>query len=633
MKLRRILRWGAIIFSVPTLAAAVFAINLIWFKPFSLDMFYERAMLEFALEDPELLSSLRILEPMGLEFHNDDLTDASDFHKREMIELAKKNLAILARYDRATQTPSQILSTDVLAWFLGDTIRGEEFMYHDYPVNQMFGVQSSLPTFMATIHQVHATRDAENYIARLEKFGWKFNGVLNGLKLREAKGIIPPKFVIRRVLNEMRGFVEQPPLENILYVSFNEKLQDAHSIVESDHAELLNRVAGVIEDAVYPAYQTLIDFFTVLEEKATNDDGVWKLPNGDAYYAYVLRSNTTTDLRPAEVYNIGQKQVRRIVKEMRPLLKAVDMKARSVGTSMARLAKDSRYLYHDTEEGRTQCLSDYDAMLSDAQRRVEPLFDIRPEARVEVRRIPLFKELTSAGAYYSRPAMDGSRPGVFYVNLRDMKEVPTFAMRTLVYHEAVPGHHFQIGIQQELKGVPTLRKVVPFTAYTEGWALYAERLAGEHGFHNTPESELGRLQSELFRAVRLVVDTGLHYKRWSRQKAITYMEETTGMPHGDVVAEIERYIVMPGQACAYMIGMLKILELREKVKTALSDNFDLKAFHNVILRNGALPLELLERVVDRYIAEATRRNLAQREPSSKAQWNHRGRKFVETVES
>ena len=601
MRVRKIIKWGTLLIAVVLLVTGAVAANVIWFKPFSINLFYERSFIEFGLKNPEILSMLRILEQFGYEGHNDELTDASDAFALEMIEKSKQDLATLRSYDRGKQSRGQLLSTDIFAWFLDDNIRGEEFLYHSYPLNQMGGVQSELPTFMATIHQINEERGARDYVRRLEKFEWKLGQVLEGLKTREAKGIIPPRFVINRVLNEMREFADQSPEENILYTSFREKLAK----VELDDEEgWLSNVRGRIESVVYPAYRRMIAYFEELEKKAGDDDGVWKHPDGDAFYAYRLRSNTTTDLSPEEVHTIGLAEVERITKEMDSILNNVGLAEGTVGERMQFLANREDQLYPNTDEGRVESLAQFQAIIDIADRQLGAVFGLKPEAGVRVERIPEFKEATSA-SYYNPPAFDGSRPGIFFAKLNDMNEVPKFGMKTLVYHETVPGHHFQLGIQQELQGVPTFRKVVPFTAYTEGWALYAERLAAELGFYNDdPFGDLGRLQAEIFRAVRLVVDTGIHYKRGTREEAIDYMERITGNPHGDVVSEIERYIVMPGQACAYKIGQLKILELRDRARNKLGSKFDLAAFHDVVLGNGSLPLEILERVVDRYIESA-----------------------------
>ncbi|RZK34130.1 MAG: DUF885 domain-containing protein, partial [Hymenobacter sp.] len=297
------------------------------------------------------------------------------------------------------------------------------------------------------------------------------------------------------------------------------------------------------------------------------------------------------------------REVARITAEMQAILRAQhEAGADSVGPTMARLGEEPRFLYPDTDAGRAQILTDYRQILTAVDKGLAPAFRIRPRAKLAVARVPEFKQKTSPGAYYNPAAFDNSRPGTFYANLYDVKATPKFGMRSLAYHEGIPGHHFQIGIAQELTGLPTFRQVIPFTAYSEGWALYAERLAWELGFEKDPYDNLGRLRDELFRAVRLVVDTGMHDRRWTREQAIRYMRQKTGMAESDVEAEIERYIVMPGQACAYKVGMLKILELRERAKQQLGAKFDLRDFHDAVLKNGAMPLEVLEQVVNDYIA-------------------------------
>lgn len=301
-------------------------------------------------------------------------------------------------------------------------------------------------------------------------------------------------------------------------------------------------------------------------------------------------------MTPEEIHNIGLSEVSRIQNEMKIILKKIG-KNKPIPIAMSELRKDSKFLFPDNEEGKLQALEEYNKILKHSEEKTKSLFFRMPKSRVEVERIPVFKEKTAPGAYYDEPALDGSRPGVFYANLRDTKEIPKFGMKTLTYHETIPGHHLQIAIMQELKNLPRFRNTITFTAYVEGWALYAERLAKDYDFFQDPYSDLGRLQAELFRAVRLVVDTGLHYKRWSREQAISYMIQNTGMAPKDVTAEIERYIVYPGQACSYKLGMLKILELREKVKTRKKETFDIREFHSVVLDNGSLPLSILEKLI------------------------------------
>ncbi|MGK0370881.1 MAG: hypothetical protein ACJAW1_001123, partial [Glaciecola sp.] len=378
----------------------------------------------------------------------------------------------------------------------------------------------------------------------------------------------------------------------------SQKISDEHK------ADLLAQAASEIEETVYPAYQMLIDYFTTLYDKAGTDDGIWQMPRGDEVYKLALRFMTTTDYSADKIHTIGLGEVDRIQGEILAILASQGFDV-SEGFTAAinELAAQERFYYPDTDEGRAQILVDYQTIIDEIDAGLGDTFLLRPKAGMEVKRIPLFKEKTAPGAYYQRPALDGSRPGVFFANLYDIKSTPKYGMRTLAYHEAIPGHHFQVSISMELEGVPIFRTLSPFVAYTEGWALYTEYLAWELGFQDDPYDNIGRLQAELFRAVRLVVDTGLHDKRWTRQFATQYMLENTGMAQSDVISEIERYIVLPGQATSYKVGMMKILEVREKAKTALGDKFVLGEFHDVILRNGAVPLDIMERLVDRWIAD------------------------------
>jgi uncharacterized protein (DUF885 family) len=455
---------------------------------------------------------------------------------------------------------------------------------------------------MANTHRLLAPRDCEYYRQRLMAVGTKFDQLLESLRVREQKGILPPRFVVEKVLAEMSEFVSQPVPENILATSFKTRVAKIGELNDEQRAGFQKRIETAIGDHVYPAYRKLIDYFNGILPKTTTDDGVWKLPEGDAFYAYALRKNTTTTMPPNEVHELGLREVARIETEMRGLLDANGFAGRPISEAMDALGKDPRFLFPNDDNGRAQVLAEYTRIINEAIARCPTLFATIPKAKIEVQRVPMFKEKTAPGAYYNGASMDRVRPGIFYANLRDLNENPRWAMRTLAYHEGVPGHHWQIATAQELQGLPQFRKLIPFTAYQEGWALYTEWLAKEAGWYEgDPFGDLGRLQAEQFRAVRLVVDTGIHAKRWTREQAIAYMREKTGMGEKEVTAEIERYIVNPGQACAYKIGMLKIQELRKRAQTELGPKFDQRQFHDVVLKNGALPLEILEEQVNAYI--------------------------------
>jgi uncharacterized protein (DUF885 family) len=589
------------------LVVAVFLGNLVWFRPFSLNLFYEKTFITFVLENPELLTSIGIAEQFGYRRHNAHLDDVSIVKGDHDFALWHGYLADLKSYDLAAQTPEQRLSTRVLTWFIESLLDGERFRFHDYPVSQHFGMQSQTPDFLINQHRIADRRGAEDYLARLDEVGRKFDQMLEGLAVREKKGVVPPRFVIERVLTEVRGFAGRPVAENPLYKHFAAKVASLSELTAVDKRTLEARCAQVLESGVVPAYRKLIAFLEGQLSRSTTDDGVWKLPDGDAYYAYRLRSETTTRMTPQEVHDLGLSEVSRIEAEMTAILVAQAQlpPGETPAQATSRLGRDPRFHYPNTDEGRKAALADYTRMIEDQLARSRAVIGLVPKAPIEVRRVPEFKEGNAPGAYYFPPALDGTRPGVFYANLRDMNEMPKFGMRTLALHEGVPGHHFQIALAQEQEGGPTFRKVLPFTAYGEGWALYAEWLGTELGlYHDDPFGDLGRLQAEMFRAVRLVVDTGIHYKRWTRERAIAYMQEKTGMPEGEVVTEVERYIVDPGQACAYKVGMLRIRAARERAQKALGPRFDSgteKAFHDVVLGSGSLPLEILDEQVDAWI--------------------------------
>ncbi|MEY2550740.1 MAG: hypothetical protein QOG12_884 [Verrucomicrobiota bacterium] len=602
---RRILKWFGAILALLVIVLAVFLINLVWFRPWSLNLFYEKVFAQVLFDEPELLSSIGLVERFGITGHNAKLGDASPAHQQRFFDRSKKDLEDLHSYPLEKQNASQKLSTHILEWFMTQQIEGEKYQWHNYPVNQLFGVQNEFPSFMANIHRLLAPRDCEYYRQRLIAVGPKFDQLLESLKVREQKGILPPRFVVEKVLVEMNNFVAQPASENILATSFKTRAAKIGEFNDEQRAMFQKRIETAITDNVYPAYGKLIDYFNGVLPKTTTDDGVWKLPDGEAFYAYALRRNTTTTLNPQEIHDLGLREVARIESEMRTLLGANGFAGRPIGEAMAALGKDPRFLFSNDDKGRAEALAEYTRLINDAIERSRLLFATVPKAKVEVQRVPVFKEATSAGAYYNGASLDGTRPGVFYANLRDMNEISKWSMQTLAYHEGVPGHHWQIATAQELKGLPQFRKLIPFTAYSEGWALYTEWLAKEAGWYDgDPFGDLGRLQAELFRAVRLVVDTGIHAKRWPREQAITYMHDKTGMGEKEVTAEIERYIVNPGQACAYKVGMLKIQELRRRAQTELGTKFDQRQFHDAVLKNGALPLDILEEQVANYIQAA-----------------------------
>lgn len=606
--MRRWLRSLGLALVALALALAVFLVPTIWGKPWSIDHYFLRALVEFAVEHPMLLSYARVLEPYGLDFHSDDLEDFSVEAERRMQAQARTFLDGLHRYDFETLSPEQRLSADVLDWFLQLQVEKERFAFHDYPVAQFEGLQTVLPDFMLNIHQVRSQRDAESYVARLAGFGTALDQIGAGVRHRAGIGVVPPRFVLAGSREQIAALTAPAPERHPLVTHLDEALTKLDGVDAATRERLVADATTQVRDVVVPGYVRLDALVAGLEPGASDDAGVWKLPDGDAYYRWALRFHTTTSLAPGEVHAIGLAEVARIEALVRGTLaeagvRVADPAQFDVGAALRALASDPRASYEDSDAGREAILRDYRAILLDARTRLPALFGRLPGADVVVERVPAFKESGSAGAYYNPPAFDGSRPGVFYANLRAPREVSRFGMRTLTYHEALPGHHLQIALSFDTKDIPFFRRVIPFTAFVEGWALYAERLASEQGFHSTPLDRVGQLQAELFRAARLVVDTGIHSEHWTREDAIAWMLRHTGMGETEVTAEVERYVVMPGQACAYKIGQMELLRLRERARERLGARFDLRAFHDEVLANGALPLEILEPVVDAWIVE------------------------------
>ncbi len=586
------------------LLPAIWLVRLLFLRPFNIDHFFDRTFILYALDSPEYLSASRLLDQYGVNSHHRHLDDISV----QALDRAQRFLAqtegTFRAYDRSRLDEAEALSYDVFQWHLRslqDAVG--PWRFHDYPVNQMNGVQNDFPRFMQEVHEVESKSEARDYVARLYESRDKFDQLIEGLQIRKDKGIVPPDFILDRVIGEMRDFISVPLRENMLFKSFEAKL-NASSLKDKDRKIYLEGAEGAMRDAVYPAYTKLIAYCEELRKIASSDAGVWKWPNGAAYYRYALAQHTTLDLDPEAVHQLGLKEVARIQGELRTMLQQQSYPASaSLGENLTALAAEPRFYYTDDAAGREQILRDYQTIIDEAIQGLGNFFVSMPKVPVKVERLPEFQEKTAPSGSYTNPSIDGKRPGIFYANLGDIKNTVKYGMRTLAYHEAVPGHHLQMAIGQEVKSLPLFRRELQFTSFVEGWALYAERLAFEAGLEKDAFDTVGRLRAELFRAARLVVDTGLHAKRWTRDQAIAYLQAQGGVPLAQATREVERYVVIPGQACAYMIGMLKFLELRSKAQQALGPKFDIKAFHRLILENGAMPLALLEQRVDQWVTK------------------------------
>ena len=542
---------------------------------------------------------------MGIKKDYDKWDDNSEEKALKDLAQTKADLVTLNNIDRAQLDAATQVSYDLKKQDLEASIADFKWRYHNYPVNQMFGTHSMVPAFLINQHQISNVKEANDYIARLNGVPGVFDQLITDLEIRADKNIIAPKFVFPHVIDSSKNIIKGAPFEqgedSTLLADFKRKV-NALEIDQAEKDALISKATDALKSAVKPAYSKLINYIAQLEKRADDRDGAWKFPDGEVFYNNALKRTTTTDLTAKEIHAIGLAEVSRIHDEMRAIKDKVGFEG-DLNAFMQFMKTDKQFYLANTEAGKAQYLSEAKGLIDNMKTRLDELFIVKPKADMIVKRVEAFREKAAGKAFYQQPAPDGSRPGIYYANLYDIKATPKWGMKTLAYHEAVPGHHFQIAIKTELEGLPMFRNFIGFTAYSEGWALYAERLAWEQGFQEEPFNNLGRLQAELLRAVRLVVDTGIHYKRWTREQAIDYMASTTGMAMTDVESEIERYIVWPGQALAYKVGMLKILELRGHAEKELGSQYDIREFHDVVLKNGAVPMTILERLVNEYIAE------------------------------
>ena len=568
---------GATLSRLPTPDELVAGLQNLDFNAF-VDQSYNALL----LRNPELLTSLALSSAFGLR--DDLLTDISDEYVRQTQALENTILDLLRAYDRAALTPEQQLTFDIYAWFLQDRVAGHAFMYDDYPLNvTVFSLHQDMLMFFTDIHPIASLQNAQDYITRLWQVDTKLAQLIDGLRLRQQAGVVLPAFLISYIQGEIQSIANAPALRTPYYTALAEKLDSVSEIDAQTQSILLADAEIAITESVLPGYQALDAYLDEYSTVATYDEGVWKFPDGAAYYAYLLSHYTTTSLTADEIHALGLQELARIQGEMRTQFAALGYPADgSLPDLYNRLARDGVMV------SNADIVSTYEQIITDAEANVAPAFDLRPSVGVIVVGGP-------TGGFYTAPALDGSRPGMFYA--QNNGSIPWYTMPTLAYHEAVPGHHFQIAIAQHLD-LPAIHRASEFLAYVEGWALYAERLAWELGFYaDDPAGDLGRLQMEAFRAARLVVDTGLHTQGWSFDQAVDFMVENTGRSLQSVQGEVSRYISIPGQATSYYIGYLRILELRQQMQTAQGDAFDLREFHNLVLGNGAVPLDILTQMV------------------------------------
>ncbi|MFP3351969.1 DUF885 domain-containing protein [Pseudoalteromonas sp. SIMBA_153] len=541
---------------------------------------------------------------MGIKKDYDKWDDNSEEKALKDLAQTKADLVTLNSIDRAQLDAATQVSYDLKKQDLEASIADFKWRYHNYPVNQMFGTHSMVPAFLINQHQISNVKEANDYIARLNGVPGVFDQLITGLEIRADKNIIAPKFVFPHVIDSSKNIIKGAPFEqgedSTLLADFKRKV-NALEIDQAEKDALISKATNALKTAVKPAYSKLINYIAQLEKRADDRDGAWKFPDGEAFYNNALKRTTTTDLTAKEIHAIGLAEVSRIHDEMRAIKDKVGFEG-DLNAFMQFMKTDKQFYLANTEAGKAQYLSEAKGLIDNMKTRLDELFIVKPKADMIVKRVEAFREKAAGKAFYQQPAPDGSRPGIYYANLYDMEAMPTYQMEALAYHEGIPGHHMQIAISQELEGVPKFRKFGGYTAYIEGWGLYSELLPKEMGLYEDPYSDFGRLAMELWRACRLVVDTGIHAMKWTRQEGIDYYVNNTPNATSDGVKMVERHIVMPSQATAYKVGMLKILELREAAKKQLGDKFDIRQFHDVVLKNGPVPLNVLENFVDEWVA-------------------------------
>mgnify|MGYP001494548012 FL=1 len=605
--IKKILKLTARLLVIVVALFSIYLANLFLMKPYSIDHYLGKELVLGLVDSPEALTYVGILDRFNwLTKHNSRLSIPEENDLEEGIKELEKGIKTLYKYKDSSLTDVQKITKKIAIFDLENNLKElKEFPYLDYPLNQIGGIHLNTIEFMSDMHPVRTKSEANDFIKRVELIRDVYEGTLKDLEKQANSGIYPPEFVYGHVINQLNDFINYSFEEHPLYTQFMMKVKELN-ITDKELDDFDKRIKKAIEDSVTPGFKLLLGFMERTKKNANKNHGIWSQPGGDDYYKLRIRTYTTTDYTPEFIHQTGLSEVERITNRMREILTSLGYDtSKSVGQLMNELNENPDFLYADTPDRKEIIVNDYTEMVNEAIEVMTEYFHTMPKSDIVVKAVPEYSEQTAAGGYYQAPALDGSRPGVFYANLYDIKQTPTYSMRTLTYHEATPGHHHQIAHSLENESLTLYRRFGYRTsAFSEGWALYAEQLALEAGLAENPYDELGILQSEIFRAVRLVVDTGMHYKKWTREEAMKYMKSITGMSDTEVRVEIERYIVWPGQALSYKVGMLKMLELRDKAKNELGDKFNIKDFHSAVLDHGNPPLFIVEEMVNKMIEEA-----------------------------
>ena len=558
----------------------------------TVDGFFEEFSSDWVRRRPNQATQSRYFTGAEQDRLDQQLNPETPEFRRETVEQARRGLKELAQFDRSRMSGTERVSADVMQWQLQIIVEGEPFGDYDFSLEQFGGANVRLANLMTVVHPVRTENDARNYLIRLRLLDDRLAEAIEGAARGASRGILPPRFILQSTISQMRQFVSAPAAQNPLVATFAERMDGVKESTAEQRQQMRDEAARIVDSEIYPVWRKAIALLESQLPKATDNAGLWRFDKGAEIYAHKLKEFTSTAMTAAEIHQLGLREVSRIEGEMDAILRKLGRTAGSVNQRIERLKADLSY--PGTSDGRSRIMADIETTIRDAEKRAGALFDLRPKAMVIAQPYPEFR-WASAAASYTAPPVDGSRPGIYQMPLRP-EYMTRFGLRTLVYHETVPGHHFHSAFSVENRQLPKFRQVRALggiSAIGEGWALYAERMVAQEGWYEGDlEGLLGQLDDELFRARRLVVDTGLHAMRWTRQQAIDY---------GIEASEVERYVVNPGQATAYKIGQLEIFRLRDKARTALGPRFNLKEFHNAVLSAGTLPLTVLEREVDAYV--------------------------------
>jgi len=567
-----------------------------WFTPVGVNNYINKVTFQLAIDSPELLTYLGAIDNTPLDFHSGKLADYTQEEEERSIEKLRRARAGLDAYGPEGLSGQELLTWKIAAWFFDDLLRQAELRYSGYRVNQISGVTVNMPQFLTDTHVIKNEKSVRRYLSRLAEFGRVLRETHTRVVDDRANGVIPPDFVIEKALVGMNKFIDGGAEQNPLVTTLEPKLTELEGVDAATAETFMAEAARLVSTEVIPGYVAMIDLFESMLPEATHDAGIWRIPNGEAIYAANLRSNTTTQYSADQIHETGLAEVDRIEAEMLDILDGQGVTGADFASRIRVLMDDPAHQFANSDEGRAEMIAYLEAFDQRVMAIAADYFITIPPQPLEIVRVPEYSQDSSPGGYYNGPALDGSRPGRFYINQKNTADNPRWTLPTLMIHEGSPGHHFQISTSQLIEGVPLLRRLSPFNAYSEGWALYSERIAKtDMGLYDDdPLGDLGRLQAEMFRAVRLVVDTGMHAKRWSREQAIEYMITKTGMTDEEVTREIERYVVWPGQATAYKTGQLALLDMRKEAEETLGERFNLRTFHEAVLMNGAMPLDILK---------------------------------------